>query len=282
LTDDDFKQRSRRRWSSAAAGWDAHAAQFNRDAMAVTSWMVDALAPQPGHVLLELAAGTGDVGLLAAETVRPGGELIVSDFVPEMLSAAQRRAEALGLDNVRFKQIDADLPFDIPAAGLDGVLSRWGYHLLADPEAALRETRRVLRPGGRLALSAWTGPEENPWTWLPQRALIERGLIEAADPGAPGQFAWAPEGLIAEQLDAAGFVEHRVEPLEFTQRFPSLQDWWDAQTARSMRTADAVRGLDADTRAAVLDELSEAVAPYASGDGALAFPARTWVAAAEA
>jgi SAM-dependent methyltransferase len=282
MTDDDFKQRSRERWTASAAGWEAHAGAFNRAAMPVTSWMVDALSPQPGHAVLELAAGTGDVGLLAAETIRPGGELIVSDFVPEMLSAAQRRAEALGLDNVRFKQIDADLPFDIAAASLDGVLSRWGYHLLADPEAALRETRRVLRPGGRVALSAWTAPADNPWTWLPQRVLAGRGLIEPPDPEAPGQFTWAPQGVIGEQLDAAGFVEHHVEALEFVQRFPSLQAWWDAQTARSMRTADAVRGLDAGTREGVLGELREAAAPYLAGDGAVALPSRTWVAWAAA
>jgi SAM-dependent methyltransferase len=282
MTDDDFKQRSRERWAGSAAGWEAHAAPFNRAAMPVTSWLVDALAPQPGHALLELAAGTGDVGMLAAEMVRPGGELIVSDFVPEMLSAAQRRAEALGLDNVRFKQIDADLPFDIPAATLDGVVSRWGYHLLADPEAALRETRRVLRPGGRVALSAWTDPAENPWTWLPQRALAGRGLIEPADPDAPGQFTWARAGIVGEHLDAAGFVEHHVEPLEFLQRFPSPEAWWEAQIARSMRTADAVRGLDAATRSAVLDELREAAAPYVAADGSVTLPSRTWVAWAEA
>src|SRR3712207_7298676 len=56
--------------------------------------------------ILELAAGPGETGFLAAELIRPGGTLISSDLVPEMLNIAQRRAEELGLDNVRFKQID--------------------------------------------------------------------------------------------------------------------------------------------------------------------------------
>jgi SAM-dependent methyltransferase len=282
VSEDDYREQSRRRWATTALGWEAGAGEFNRAAMPVSSRMIDAIAPQPGQQLLELATGTGDTGLLAAELVQPGGTVTLSDFVPEMLSAAQRLAEALGADNVRFRQIDAELPFDIEAASMDGVLSRWGFHLLADPEVALRETRRVLRPGGRVALSAWTSPEENPWSSLPIGALVERGLLEPGDPAAPGQFAWAREGVIEDHLDRTGFVEHGVEAIDFTQRFPSVETWWESQINRSMRTADAGRALDAATRAELLAELAGAAAPWTRPDGALALPARTWVAWAEA
>src|SRR3954465_15361411 len=96
----------------------------------VSHWMVDAIAPQPGHTVLELAAGPGDTGFLAAELIQPGGTLISSDFSPEMLSVPQRRAEALGVPNVRFRQIDPERSIDLDAAGVDGVLSRWGYMLM--------------------------------------------------------------------------------------------------------------------------------------------------------
>ena len=279
---DDYREQSRRRWATTAPGWEAGAGAFNRAAMPVSSRMIDAIAPQPGQQLLELATGTGDTGLLAAELVQPGGAVTLSDFVPEMLSAAQRLAEALGADNVRFRQIDAELPLDIEAASMDGVLSRWGLHLLADPEVALREIRRVLRPGGRLALSAWTAPGENPWSALPIGALVKRGLLDPGDPGAPGQFAWAEEGVIADHLDRAGFVEHGVDAVDFTQRFPSVEAWWEAQLSRSMRTADAGRALDPATRAELLAGLAEAAAPWTGPDGELALPSRTWVAWAEA
>jgi SAM-dependent methyltransferase len=278
----DYREESRARWGSTASGWEAGADRFNREAMPVSLWMVDAIAPQPGHQVLELACGTGDTGLLAAELVQPGGTVTLSDFVPAMLSAAQRRAEARGAANVRFRQIDAELPFDIEAASLDGVLSRFGYHLLENPDSALGETRRVLRPGGRLALSAWTAPDQNPWASLPVRALVSRGLIDPGDPDAPGQFAWAREGAIAEHLDAAGFVEHAVDVVAFDQHYASVEAWWEAQVSRSMRTGDAARALDAAARAAVLEELAAAVAPWTGPDGALALPSRTWVASAEA
>src|SRR5215216_552470 len=126
----DHRQESRVRWSTVAKGWETRAEVMRRATMPVSRWLVDALAPQPGDTILELAAGPGDTGFLAAELIQPGGTLISSDFVPEMLSVAQRRADALGITNVRFRQIDAALPLDIEAASLDGVLCRWGFMLL--------------------------------------------------------------------------------------------------------------------------------------------------------
>jgi SAM-dependent methyltransferase len=230
--------------------------------------------------VLDLAAGIGDTGYLAAELVAPNGQLITSDFVPEMLSAAQRRAEALGVENVRFRQIDAEA-IDQPAASLDVVLCRWGYMLMADGEAALRDTRRVLRPGGRLALAAWAEPEANPWSVLLVEELVARGHAEPAPPG-PGQFTWAPEGVVAENLEVAGFVDYEVAAVDFAMRYPSARGWWDEQAAMSMRLRDAAAGMSRDEVDDVVAALERKGEPWSSADGALAIPARTWVAAATA
>src|SRR5262249_48651263 len=151
----EYRVLARKRWGQAAGGWRRHADTLRHATMSVSAWMVDAIAPQPGQDVLELAAGPGDTGFLAAELIRPGGTLICSDVTPEMLTAAQERAKELAMHNVRFLQVDAE-SIDLPTASVDGALCRWGYMLLVDPEAGLRETRRVLRPGGKLALAAWT------------------------------------------------------------------------------------------------------------------------------
>ncbi len=146
----EYRKESRTRWGQQAKGWAARADAMGRTTMPVSVWLVDALGLQPGNDVLELAAGIGEVGFLAAEQIAPTGTLISSDFAPEMITAAQARAERMGITNVRFRQIDAE-GIDQPAATLDGVLCRWGYMLMADPEAALKETRRVLKPGGRVS-----------------------------------------------------------------------------------------------------------------------------------
>jgi SAM-dependent methyltransferase len=276
------RQETRQRWGEAAAGWEAYADELRHATMPVSTWLVEAIAPQPGHTILELAAGPGDTGFLAAELIRPGGTLITSDLAPEMLSAAQRRAERLGLDDVRFRQIDAEQPIDIEAASLDGVLCRWGLMLMHDPESALREIRRILRPGGRLALAAWADPEDNPFIAMPARILVERGLLEPPDPSEPGPFSWAAEGEIAEHLQAAGFVEFDVDHVAFTEPQSSVEDWWATETRISTRLAQVAAALDATTRSDVLEELSQRAEPFKRDDGTLVLPAKTWVAAATA
>lgn len=249
--------------------------------MPVSMALIDAVGLQPGHAVLELAAGLGDTGFLAAELIRPGGELVSSDFAPEMLTAAQGRAGELGLDNVRFRLIDAE-SIDLDAASLDAVLCRWGYMLMADPVAALRETRRVLKPGGRVALAAWTSPEENLWSALPGRVLVRRGLAEPPDPG-PGQFAWARRELIVEALADAGFVEDiAIEPLGFTVHHASVEDWWATMEDLSERLPQMMAGLEGPTRADVKVAVNEEAAPFTGADGRLAIPARTWIASATA
>ena len=279
---DDIRQQSRVRWTATAQGWGKRADRLRRSTMPVSTWMVDAVGPQPGDTLLELAAGPGDTGFLAAELIRPGGTLICSDFVPEMLNVAQERAKALGLDNVRFKQIDAETGIDIEAASIDGVLCRWGYMLMADPVTALAQTRRVLKPGGRLALAAWTAPDENLWSALPVRELVARGLEERPDPGAPGQFAWADQRVIADRLEEAGYVDFELAAVGFTVSYDSLDDWWASTRDLSMRFADATAGLDDATKAEIRAALAEAAGPFTDGDGAIAIPARTWTAVATA
>src|ERR671921_367551 len=91
-----YREVSRERWGRAACGWGSHRSAFQAGAHPVSAWLVEAIAPQPGHRVLELAAGPGDTGLLAAELIAPGGTLISTDVVEEMVEQARARAAELG------------------------------------------------------------------------------------------------------------------------------------------------------------------------------------------
>lgn len=276
-----YREASRERWASVAPGWAARRAELQRTAEAVSQWMVEAVAPQPGHVVLEVAAGPGDTGLMAAERVRPGGRLICTDAAEPMLGAARERAAELGVENAEFRPMEAEW-LDQATASVDAVLCRWGYMLLADPEAALREGRRVLRPGGRIALAAWTAPEENPWVAQTAAELQERGLAEPPAAGTPTMFSFAAPGRIEELLHAAGFADVEVDTVDLTFAAPSFDDWWEYVFDTSTTVAGALAAASPEERDAVHEAVAARLAPWTSAEGALALPGRTWVAAASA
>jgi SAM-dependent methyltransferase len=277
-----YRADSRERWEAAATGWAQYREAFQRDAMVVSRWMLDAARLQPGHTVLELAAGPGDTGLMAAELVAPGGKAIITDNADAMIEIAEARAKEVGATNVEIRPMEAEW-IDLPTASVDAVLCRWGYMLLADPEAALRETRRVLRPGGRVALAAWDGPEHNPWVAVMGQVMIERGIMEPEPPDAPGPLALGRRpGQIEELLDAAGFDDIVVEPLDFAFHAPSRDDWWNHAIRTSGRFSRAVASLSPADHYALRDAIDAAYEPYVAADGSLEIPARALVAAASA
>ena len=278
---DAHRDSSRRQWQDVAPGWIARQELVREWGAPVSHWMVDAIHPQPGHRVLELAAGVGETGLLAAELVAPAGGVIISDQAEAMLEGARARAAELGLSNVEFQVLSAE-GIDLPLASVDAVLCRWGYMLLADPLTALGETRRVLRPGGRVALAVWASVEHNPWALLPTLELIERGLLPAPAPGTPGPFALGDPARLQELLDQAGFLEAQVEAIDLQRRHSSFGEFWESQLDLSPSLPNAVLVRPAPEIAEIRDAVAARLAPYTAADGSLTIPGRTLVAAASA
>jgi SAM-dependent methyltransferase len=276
-----FRQSSIERWERAARGWGAHRALFQAGARPVSGWLVDAIEPQPGHRVLELAAGPGDTGLLAAELIAPGGTLISTDAVDAMVDLARARAAELGIDNAEFRTMDAEW-IDLPTASLDAVIARWGYMLLADPATALGEARRVLRPGGRIALSAWTDPSENPWASVPQQELSKLAGLPPPDPDEPDMFAFRDPARITALLEDAGFTDIVVEQLGLVWHYDDLDGWWDVQLDISTALAAGVGALTPAQRDDLRDAIDARLAQHVVEDGTVALPGRTHVAAASA
>jgi ubiquinone/menaquinone biosynthesis C-methylase UbiE len=270
VTREDYRQASLRIWEEMAAGWESDRVMVWDASREVGEWLVDAVDPQPGETIMELAAGVGDTGFAAARRLGSTGRLITTDFSAPMVEAARRRAEELGVANAEFRTLDAER-MDLEDASIDGVLCRWGYMLMADPAAALAETRRVLRDGGRVAFSVWGEPELNPWASIPARVLLEHTGAAPPDPSAPGIFAMASEERTRELLSGAGLEPERVENVEMAWRFDSLAHYWHYVTDLAGAIAMVVRALPETEQGALSEEVARRLGPY-SEDGGYRIP----------
>ena len=278
---DQLRAFSREAWETAAAGWGREAEAVRNWGMPVSVTMVDSLGLQPGQRVLELACGPGDTGFMAAELVRPGGTLISSDGAEHMLEVARARAAQLGIDNVEFRQLELEW-IDLETASVDAVLVRWGIMLTVDPAAAAREIRRVLRPGGHAALAVWDSRERNPWAQIPSAALLELGHAEPPDPDAPGPFALAADGRLAELLDDAGFTDVEVVPVTLERHYASAQDIVAESLNCSPSFGTTYRKLTDEQQAEVAAHMVAAADAYATPDGSVMLPGVSLVARATA
>lgn len=269
------------RWEQAATGWGKHAERMREFGMPVSSWMIEHARLQPGQRVLELAAGPGDTGFLAAELIRPGGVLLSTDGSENMLEVARARANELGIDNVEFRRIELEW-VDLETASVDAVLCKWGLMFSVDPEAALREWRRVLRPGGRVALATWDQPPLNDWATIPTRALVELGHAEPPDPQAPGMFVLAAPGRLQELLESAGFTDVVVDSVPTPRSFADVDSYVSETQEVSSMFGELMAPLSDAQRAEVVEKIAELSQPYIGSDGSVSFTGRSLVAAADA
>ncbi len=258
-------------WRSVAAGWERRRPLFWEATRHLSQRLVELLDPAPGETILELAAGPGDTGFLAAERLGPSGRLISTDIAPEMVEAARRRAAELGVGNAELRVLDA-AAIDLPEASVDGVICRFGLMLVVHVEEAFTEIARVLRPDGRAAVAVWGPPDANDWITACGRAALALGLLERPDPDAPGPFRLHDAERLLELASAAGLTVETLEDVTVHWRAASLDEWWETTRDTSRMLSLLLERLDKAQAAELEAESRQRLAGYVYADGSLEVP----------
>jgi ubiquinone/menaquinone biosynthesis C-methylase UbiE len=276
----DMKSREHQSWSSVSPGWRKHDGRLRSTFEAVTTTLLDKAGIKRGSRVLDVACGTGEPAIPAAERAGPEGRVLATDFVQGMLEFAREKAARAGLRNIEFRLVDGE-QLDLPDASFDAATIRWGIMFMPDPVACLRGIHRALRPGARIALATWGPPDRNPWVAVPLAVLKRYMEVPAPAPGQTGIFAFADPARIKEVLAAAGFVDIQVEPLDVLWTGP---DTGAAYFTEFIEMAGPLASLYASLPEDKKPRYAEEVAAEAERQSVrrpgVSLPGQSWVAAA--
>lgn len=225
--------------------------------------------------ILDLAAGTGDAALLAAERLAPSGQAVAVDLSVPMLAMAGLKDSS---ESIALVAADAQvLPF--ADRTFDAAICLFGLMFFPNHLRALAEARRVMRPGARLALTVWGPPEAAPFAGFVAEALGEELPADRSDLVRP--FSLSDPELVKGLLQESGYAEVEVRREIRTARFVSFEDYWDPVEAGGGRLGQAYLGLPRQAQAKVRRRVQEKVSPF-TRDGQIAMELEAYLAVGRA
>ena len=204
-----YKNAQREQWNKDGAAWRRWTPTLERWYGVATRQMLDLARIQPGQRILDIAAGAGEPAVSAAERVGPGGYVLATDISEGIVELALQVARERGLTQIATRAMDGE-KLDIPDASFDAVLCRLGLMYMPHPVTALCEWRRVLRPGGRVAVAVFSTPDRNSWGALPASIIRRRAQHPPPVSGQPGPFSLGGPGLLENLFRQAGFADAEV------------------------------------------------------------------------
>jgi SAM-dependent methyltransferase len=236
--------------------------------------LIEEAFPREGGRVLDIGCGAGATTLAMARRLGPTGFCLGVDISAPLVAAAKARAAAEGLASATFVQADAQIhPFE--PESFDAVISRFGVMFFDDSEAAFANIRRAARRGAKLSFVAWRSPADNPFMAVAPRAAAPfLPNLPAPNPDAPGQFAFADGDKVRRILEASGWIDVEVRPIDVPSSV-SEKDLF-AYGTKLGPVGVALRNVDEPTRARTAEAVRAAFEPYVE-NGTARFTAACWL-----
>jgi ubiquinone/menaquinone biosynthesis C-methylase UbiE len=239
-----FKEAEQTGWIEKAAGYDSHFASITAQAI---NPALDLLGDIAGSSILDLCCGTGD---LAAAALRRGAKVTGIDFAPTMIEIASKKVPA-----AMFQEGDAEeLLFQ--DAIFDAVICSFGLWHMAEPDKAICETARVLKPGGTFVYTTWLPPTKG-WDMfeIVVKAIKEHGSMDVELPPSPPPFRFADEAEADRALSAQGFRDIAYREMIATWTGESGQDVLDMIYKAIVRTPMMIEAQSPKARDAIKKQI---------------------------
>ncbi len=215
------------------------------------SYLVQSANVQPGERVLDVACGTGIVARHVAPRVGPQGIVIGLDLDQDKINVARVAAEREGLAIEWHTGPAEQIP--IPDSNFDLVLCQFGLMFFNDQHAALTEMHRVLKMGGRLALSVWQSLERAPF----YQTLDEVSRRHLGRSSVGAVFSLGDADVVRRLLTDTGFQDVEIESVSIMARFPNPQEFLAWEIEVDPAETPALQNLDAEAQQVILAALHE-------------------------
>lgn len=263
-------------WETSSQYWNKHQALIERMFATLSRALIEDARIVSGQAVLDVGGGSGEPSMTIAPVVGDDGSATYTDPAAGMVKTARAEAERRGLGNIHFHQCPAEqLPFTDNS--FDVAVSRLAVMFFPDVLAGLRETLRVVKPGGNVSFLVWAGREGNPFFSVVTEILDRFVPAEPEEEDDPAAFRFATPGKLAKLLRAAGAVSVTERTLAFTIEAPiNVAQFWELRTEMSDTFRKKLARLVPDQVAAIRYTVQKKVASYFKAGG-MNFPAQVLI-----
>lgn len=260
-----YIEKQRQDWDRVAPAWEKWDQHLDQNLSFVSYRLIGDLRLRAGQNVLDLGCGTGNPSILLSRIVGESGSVVGVDLSEGMLAVARKKADTLGLSNVKFMAEDiTTLPFENNS--FDAVISRFCLMFLPEIPSAVKEISRVLKPGGYVASAVWSTPDKNPFIRIAMESLKKFIDIPPPLPSQPGVFRLSKPGDLLNIMKEAGLCEITDEEVTGESEYESADEYLLNIKDMAAPLQPLFARLPAEQKSAVDEMIRETVNRYMMGD----------------